>query len=652
MMLRLFTLCFVIAVTAFPVLAVGDEAPPWLQQAAALKVPVYDKKVSTVVLVDESTMTVGEDGRVVTVSSYAVRILNQDGRKSAVARVGYQTDTGKVRDFRAWLIRPGGSTKIYGKDQIVDEADLNDVYEESRSKKIVARDDAEPGSVFGFQVTTEVRPFFNQTMWFFQDTDPVLSSKLTLVLPAGWRASGITFNHAKIEPTISGNSYTWELRDIPPIAFEPASPSMFSLVARLAVSYSPTEGIRAPESRAFESWTEISRWYTTLSDPQVTPNEQIVTKVKELTAGAKTELEKIRAIARFVQNIQYISIQIGVGRWRPHAAADVLAKAYGDCKDKANLMRSMLKVVGIEAFPVLIFSGDPNFVEEVWPSPGQFNHCIVAIRLKEELTAGSILNHPTLGRLLIFDATDDSTQIGDLPDHEQGSLALIAAGDSGGLVRMPSTDPEANQMEREAEVQLSEDGSISAIVRERSRGQAAVSERRAFRGLSNDDYKQLIERRVTRGAPAAKVNKIAPADDAIGSKFGLDVDFSARQYGQVMQNRLLVFNPAIVERRESLLLTEAKREHPIVLDSQSFSEVVRVKLPAGFDVDEMPDPVKLDAPFGSYKTSYAVKDGELVFTRALTQRATTIPAAQYPVIRSFFERMRAAEQAPVVLARK
>ena len=652
MMLRLFTLCFVIAVTAFPVLAVGDEAPPWLQQAVALKVPVYDKKVSTVVLVDESTMTVGEDGRVVTVSSYAVRILNQDGRKSAVARVGYQTDTGKVRDFRAWLIRPGGSTKIYGKDQIVDEADLNDVYEESRSKKIVARDDAEPGSVFGFQVTTEVRPFFNQTMWFFQDTDPVLSSKLTLVLPAGWRASGITFNHAKIEPTISGNSYTWELRDIPPIAFEPASPSMFSLVARLAVSYSPTEGIRAPESRAFESWTEISRWYTTLSDPQVTPNEQIVTKVKELTAGAKTELEKIRAIARFVQNIQYISIQIGVGRWRPHAAADVLAKAYGDCKDKANLMRSMLKVVGIEAFPVLIFSGDPNFVEEVWPSPGQFNHCIVAIRLKEDLTAGSILNHPTLGRLLIFDATDDSTQIGDLPDHEQGSLALIAAGDSGGLVRMPSTDPEANQMEREAEVQLSEDGSISAIVRERSRGQAAVSERRAFRGLSNDDYKQLIERRVTRGAPAAKVNKIAPADDAIGSKFGLDVDFSARQYGQVMQNRLLVFNPAIVERRESLLLTEAKREHPIVLDSQSFSEVVRVKLPAGFDVDEMPDPVKLDAPFGSYKTSYVVKDGELVFTRALTQRATTIPAAQYPVIRSFFERMRAAEQAPVVLARK
>jgi len=652
MILRLLCLCFAIAVSALPVAALGDEVPLWLQQAAARKVPVYDKKVSTVVLVDESTMTVGEDGRVITVSCYAVRILNQDGRRNAAAFVGYETDRGKVREFRAWLVRPGGSTKTYGKDHIIDEADINDVYEESRSKKITARDDAEPGSVFGYQVTAEVRPFFNQTMWFFQDTEPVLSSKLTLVLPAGWRASGITFNHTKIDPVVNGSSYTWELRDIPPIEPEPASPSMFSLVARLAVNYSPTEGIRAPESQAFDSWTEVSRWYTALSDIQATPNDQIAAKAKELTAGARNELERIRAIGRFVQNLQYISIQIGVGRWRPHAAADVLAKSYGDCKDKANLMRSMLKVVGIDAFPVLIFSGDPNFVEDTWPSPRQFNHCIIAIRLREEIAAGSILNHPSLGRLLIFDATDDNTSVGDLPGHEQGSLALIAAGDGGGLARMPSTDPEANRMEREAEVQLSEDGSIAATVRERSRGQAAAGERRAFRALSNVHYKEMIERWVARGAPAAKVMKIEPADDVTSARFGLDVDFTASQYGQIMQNRLLVFNPAIVSRRESLLLTEGKREHPIVLDSHAFTEVVRVKLPAGFDVDEMPDAVKLNAPFGSYKTSYEVKNGELVFTRALTQRATTIPAAQYQLVRSFFERIRTAEQAPVVLARK
>jgi len=89
-----------------------------------------------------------------------------------------------------------------------------------------------------------------------------------------------------------------------------------------------------------------------------------------------------------------------------------------------------------------------------------------------------------------------------------------------------------------------------------------------------------------------------------------------------------------------------------VLESRSFSEPVRVKLPSGFEVDELPDALKLDASFGSYNTTYVVKNGELVFTRTLAQRAGTIPATEYQTVRTFFERIRAAEQASVVLARK
>jgi len=89
-----------------------------------------------------------------------------------------------------------------------------------------------------------------------------------------------------------------------------------------------------------------------------------------------------------------------------------------------------------------------------------------------------------------------------------------------------------------------------------------------------------------------------------------------------------------------------------VLEGRAFTETVRVKLPAGFDVDEMPDPVNLRVAFGSYETKYAVKDGELIFTRSLSQRAATIPADEYQGVRSFYERIRSAEQAPVVLAKK
>lgn len=636
-----------------PAPAYGDDAPGWLRQAAGISLPTYDRRVSDVVLVDESTTTVDEDGRVVNVTIGAVRVLNQEGRGAAIASAGYETDTGKIRDIKAWLIRPSGQIKNYGSRDVVDEAGLNDVYDESRMKSISGVDDAEPGAVFGYQIISEHKPFFNQLSWYFQGgTSPVVSSRMTLVLPNAWRATSITLNHATVEPTVNGTSYTWEMKNLPAMELEPASPSMLNLVPRLQVKYSPTEGAKAVSSRAFDSWTEVSRWYTDLSAPQAVPDDKIAVKAKELTANAKTEFERIRAIGAYVQNIQYIAIQIGVGRWRPHAASHVFAKSYGDCKDKANLMRALLKAINIESYPVLIFSGDSSYVREAWPSPYQFNHCIVAVKVSDETKAPSVLEHAKLGRLMIFDATDDDTPLGDLPEDEQGSFALIAASDNGSLERMPATLPEANKIERAAEVQLTADGSIAATIRQQAIGQSAVSYRRDFKKLSRPDYQKRIEGWVTNGAIGAKVSKIEPLDNGNEGRFGLDIDFSAPAYAQLMQNRLLVFQPAIVSRREYLFLTNASRKYPVVLDSRAFNETVHVKLPAGFEVDEMPDPISLDTAFGTYKTTYEVKGGELFFSRRLSVKAGTIPVDQYESVRKFYEKIRAAEQSPVVLAKK
>lgn len=645
--------CFALLLATAPAaLAVEDAPPAWLQQAASAQVPGYNKDVPAVVLVDEANVTIGADGLMTTTYNYAVRILTHEGRNYAVALESYATDSERVREMRAWLIRPGtASVKRYDKNDVLDQAAaLNDVYNESRIKKIDASDDADTGAVFGYQTVTERRSFFNQSTWYFQERIPVVSSRYALTLPAGWRATSVTFNHAAIQPTVSGSSYTWELRDLAPIEREVGSPGVTALAPRIAINYAPGSGPAA--SKNFESWADVSRWYTELSESQVTLDDALAAKARELTETAKTELERIRAISRYVQKLQYISIQIGVGRFRPHSATEVFAKAYGDCKDKANLMRAMLKAVKIQSYPVLIYSGDPTYVREEWTSPSQFNHCIIAIKVSDDTQAATILKHPTLGRLLIFDATDDQTPIGDLPDYEQGSFALIAAGADGALMRMPTTPPEANQLERQVEVVLAADGSLAGTIQERSAGQSAVSERRYFSHLSRPDYTKMIEGWITAGASGARVTRIEPVDQSADGRFSLNVDFSASSYAQLMQNRLLVFKPAIVNRSDALSLTQPVRKHPIVLDASAFSETVQIKLPEGFDVDELPDALKLDTPFGNYAASYDVKNGQLLFTRKLTMRAMTIPAEQYATVRNFFERIRAVEQSPVVLARK
>lgn len=652
MLYRIILICLMLIAFSSPAWAAGDDVPAWLRQAASSQTQSYEKDVPAVVLNDEARVTISDDGKVTTVTTYAIRILTREGRYLAQALESYQTDSGKVRDMHAWLIRVSGDAKRYGKDETIDRAAaLNDIYNESRYKKIDATDDADAGMVFGYETVTEERSYFNQTVWGFQGRLPVLVSRMILTLPSNWRASSVAFNHAKIEPVISGTTYSWELHNLPPIHPEPASPGVSNLAPRIAISYFPTEGARTNGARTFDDWVGVSRWYTEMSDGQDISSELLTAKAKQLTAGAKTELEKIRAIARFAQDIQYISIQIGTGRFRPHSASDVFAKSYGDCKDKANLMRAMLKTINIPSYLVLIYSGDPTYVREEWASPSWFNHCIIAIKVSDETQTQTVLTHPTLGRLLIFDATDENTPVGDLPDYLQGSYALVAAGDSGALLRMPTTSPEANILERHTDVVLTADGSITATVQEKALGQTAADFRREFRGLSRPEYVDIIEKWITRNANGAKLTKVEPVDNRVEGRFALQVEFTAYKYGQIMQDRLLVFRPAIVQRRQTVSLTETKRLQPIVLTSEAYNETVNVKLPVGFTVDEIPDAMKLESSFGTFVANYDVKDGNLVFTRSLVQRAATIPPEDYAKVRKFFDGIRSAEQSPVVLVR-
>jgi hypothetical protein len=315
MLYRSIFICLMLLVVAAPALAAGDDAPSWLQRAAATSNPPYDKDVPAVVLHNEQVVTLGNDGKITSVTTYAVRILTREGRDYAEAEELYLTNAGKVKEINAWLIRPNGSVKKYGKDYIIDRiSNPADIYDEYRLKIINASDDAEVGTVFGYQSTSEEMPLFNQDRWYFQSLLPTLYSRYSLSLPSGWRATSVTFNHSNIEPVVTGSSYSWELRNLPPIPIEGASPQIPTLVPRLAINYFPIEGTASSGTRTFDSWVEVSRWGTAMHDPQAIPDEAIAAKARQLTAGATKELDRIRAIARFVQDLKYISIDIGVGR--------------------------------------------------------------------------------------------------------------------------------------------------------------------------------------------------------------------------------------------------------------------------------------------------------------------------------------------------
>jgi len=125
----------------------------------------------------------------------------------------------------------------------------------------------------------------------------------------------------------------------------------------------------------FTDWAAVGDWYRKLEAARIIPDDTIKARVAELIVGKTTEQEKARAIYDYVSmQIRYIGVALGVGRYQPHPASEVLANQYGDCKDKHTLLAAMLSAAGIQADSALIGAGI-RFNEAV-PSPGAFNHLI------------------------------------------------------------------------------------------------------------------------------------------------------------------------------------------------------------------------------------------------------------------------------------
>lgn len=632
----------------------GAAAPPdWLREAATRELPQYGPDIPAVVLMRQRTLTVSGDGRTTCSERGVIRVLTNEGRSYAGCAAVYLTGNEKVTEMRAWLLPESGPARVFGREDCVDaKLASNDVYNETRQRLISAMDEASAGATFGYEWTLSRRSVFMQYIWDIPNDVPTLACRLNLRLPAGWHATGTTFDHEAITPVAGEDGLSWELRDLPAAKSEPAAPPASARMPRLALSFGP-ERLDDPEfATAFRSWDQVSRWMASLSDPQAELDETLRARAAALVAGTPPGLDRIRAIGTFVQGLNYIEIETDVaegGGYRPHAARVVLDKGYGDCKDKANLMRAMLAAIDVPSWLVSIHSSDPTRVRREWPSPMQFNHCILAIRPPPGTSLAACLEDDTYGRLCLFDPTNPLTPLGDLPRSEQGGLALIISAKGGHLIRAPVTPPESSTVRRAVEARMQDSGEIDASLHETSTGAMASAARAERRGATEAEYQRHLEEWIGRGVPGAIVERARPADDRVGNRFDLEVAFTAPRWGRWLSDTLYAICPAIARSREASEFTEQDRTLPIVIPGEQEEETVDIALPPSFAAEDFPDTVSIDTPIGSYHNAYAFRNGRLHASRTLVTHAVTLPAERYPEVVAFFQAVRRAETAKVVL---
>jgi hypothetical protein len=627
--------------------ASGASLPRWVKTAAATHFDGrLDKSTPYVVLLDEAVTTVGKTGKAETRYRYVAQILTSEGR-SAARREVYSDEETSISVARGWHLHAGGKVATLAKNGVEEQTSPDDLYSDVKTR-VMRFPDADPGSIVAFEWVQKERPFINQVYHFFQGKSPVVISRYTLRLPSDWKLEPFTFNHQPITPALDRNSHTWELLNLEPIGDEPRMPAPISISPYLAVSYFPSHGKIAKKS--FSTWQDVSRWASQMLDRQAVPNAAVQQKARSLVDGIDSDQEKIRIISDWVQKqIRYVSIQLGTkGGYRPHPAALVFKKGYGDCKDKACLMIAMLRSVGIESYAVLVYSDDATWVKPDFPSILQFNHAIVAVS-----AAGSDQAEPSgrLGSLIFFDPTDNLTPLGDLPYYLQGGLGLVVKGEAGELVRLPVRSESANATRREADLELDATGAVTATVKELLTGQAAAAFRRELAASSSSDLTKNVSAQISRALPGAQIFGVripeSPEDpDPLSLEYSVKSTSFASRSG-----KLLVIKPMAIWGNQLPVFNSLERRRPVLFEMKSTqNDMVRIRIPAGCKLDEYPSRhTDLTTTFGTFVQTCDVSEGQITIRRLLVLTTRLVPATDYRDLKNFFDLARSEAEASIVL---
>ena len=364
----------------------------------------------------------------------------------------------------------------------------------------------------------------------------------------------------------------------------------------------------------FTSWRELGEWYADLERPQRMPTSDVRAKVIALTAGRTTDMDKLQALYEYVAtNFRYVSLSFGVGRFQPHAAADVLHNEYGDCKDKHTLLASLAESIGLRASAALVNSSTP--LDPDFPSPSQFDHVMTQVKVGAEKVWLDTTTEVAPFRLLA-------------PGLRRKQALVVDAQRGAHLEESPAATPRPNTTTAEVDGALSESGTLTAKVRLTFSGDYELLMRTIFRRMSTADWKTMLDRvsGASGGGNISDMNVANPA--ALAEPFTLDyritkpnfVTWTKKQFDLDLPLADMIsigpYDSGDADDSTIELGPERKETYK-----------VRLALPAAFAA-HAPVPVSLARDYADYRASYALDAHVFTAERALQFRQPELPSSR------------------------
>jgi Domain of Unknown Function with PDB structure (DUF3857) len=612
--------------------------PEWLEAARHVDTTNFGQGSAAVVLDSRVDFSVDASGKFLWLERRVLKILNRRAAEPYLHVVAHENSNESVVAMQAWSIAPSGAIAQTDKKDIATRSSFAEfeLFSDERYKT-VAIPAVEDGSVVGVEIHREGHLTLQSERFALEESIPVWLSELHIAVPSGSLRTFVNFPDRVQVLSQSSNAATFRASQRPGIPDEEDMPPYWSVRGAVFANYDPKG------SAAIQSWEEAGRFISPFfeSAKQVSPD--ISAEVDRLAASAADLPAQLEALNGFVsRKIRYVAVEIGDGGFQPHAAADVYRYKYGDCKDKAMLLISMLAKIGVPAFPALV--GTRGDIEAAPSAPTliSFDHMIVAVPVPESLRP-AIQNWSAYdpgSQILWIDPTSDLHPVGELPEMDQGVYSLVAMPKRSVLLRIPEIAPEKNGREYTAELELDEAGQGTAEVQVKYLGESSALRHSYYRNQSQSEIRKGFEERLARyvNRPAlqqVQVSGLEENRDAVVESFSFQGNFSTAGSGDNW-----FFQPLFLSGMESWEIGSKPRVHPLNTGAPyHIHGEYSIGVAPNMQIDRLPDPVSIETQFGSIHLSYVFVGHRLKATQDILFRLSEIPPDQYMAFRDFLNQV-------------
>ena len=610
---------------------------------------------NAVVLWEIEVLDINEDVSSVYSTRRVVKILNEGGHKFGGVSIPYTRGNDEITLHHARTIASNGEVFELDKRKIIKDIPPPSAVE--RGLFVDARlmhfkmPEMSDNCIIDYAYSSKNRghimhgEFWRQV--YFQTSAPVQYYRFAVHMPKK-KTLYFQVNGPQIEPIITESNYTrtytFEVRDVPPLRREAFMPAIEDLAYNISIS-------------SINSWEMLVEWYATLIREQDYITPEIEEKTKALLKGAWTRRDKIKRLYEFVAaNINYVGIELGIWAIKPHPAPLILKEKHGDCKDKTTLLSTMLAATGIRSYPVLICAGDSRSVVREIPSLAYFNHMILAV---EDNDAADFI---------WLDSTVETCSFRDFPASNQDRWALIINPDflvdrmsaqsrshaikssfkgkkgehatsewmTNRLFRFamsPTSPAEQNLKRTVTQIHVQNDLSVQSVQEITVTGDFNTKLRSELRNLRPDERSKFLQKYLELDNRATLDSYEVTDLGMQGERLKISLKWRCSDYLFAIGRQFVLKLPVVKHPYESLL-SEQSRTYPVILGrTLTLEDDITVSLASQFVGDSVPENRELHNSVGSVQINYSKSKRKLSMKQILRLQHPRVEVNQVPALK-------------------